>query len=99
MAGFTARLEESINRCQNRALNTVEVIEELIGLAKEIGAPKPPNDMTEDEYAFYQALAENESAVRELGHPALRGWHTSWPTSCAAPPPSTGNGAVTRAPA
>ena len=28
--------------------------------------------MSEEEYAFYQALTENESAVRELGHPVLR---------------------------
>ena len=28
--------------------------------------------MSEEEFAFYQALAENESAVRELGHPVLR---------------------------
>ena len=69
---FTARLEEAINRYQNRALTTVEVIEELIKLAKEINAARPPDGMTEEEYAFYQALAENESAVRELGHPALR---------------------------
>ncbi|HET8763636.1 MAG TPA: DUF3387 domain-containing protein, partial [Rhodanobacter sp.] len=69
---FTARLEEAINRYQNRALTTVEVIEELIKLAREINADRPPDGMTEEEYAFYQALAENESAVRELGHPALR---------------------------
>ena len=69
---FTARLEEAINRYQNRALTTVEVIEELIKLAREINAAKPPDGMTEEEFAFYQALAENESAVRELGHPALR---------------------------
>jgi type I restriction enzyme R subunit len=28
--------------------------------------------MSEEEFAFYQALIENESAVRELGHPVLR---------------------------
>jgi type I restriction enzyme R subunit len=28
--------------------------------------------MSEEEFAFYQALCENESAVRELGHPVLR---------------------------
>ena len=35
-------------------------------------AAKPPDNMTEEEWAFYQALAENESAVRDMGHPALR---------------------------
>jgi type I restriction enzyme R subunit len=53
-------------------LTTVEVIEELIKLAKEINTAKPPHDMSEEEFAFYQALCENESAVREMGHPVLQ---------------------------
>ena len=69
---FTQKLEEAIAKYQNRGLTTVEVIEELIKLAKEINAAKPPDGMSEEEYAFYQALSENESAVRELGHPVLR---------------------------
>ena len=69
---FTDRLEEAIQRYQNRGLTTTEVIEELIRLAKEINEAKPPSDMTEEEFAFYQALIENESAVRDLGHPVLR---------------------------
>ena len=69
---FTRRLEEAINRYQNRGLTSVQVIEELIALAKEINAARPPEGMSEEEYAFYQALEENESAVRELGHPVLR---------------------------
>ena len=69
---FAAKLEEAINRYQNRGLTTLEVIEELIKLAKEINQARPPDGMSEEEFAFYQALAENESAVRELGHPVLR---------------------------
>ena len=69
---FTKKLEEAITKYQNRGLTTVEVIEELIKLAKEINAAKPPEGMTDEEFAFYQALIENESAVRELGHPVLR---------------------------
>lgn len=69
---FTQKLEEAINKYQSRAITTVEVIEELIKLAREINTAKPPNEMSEEEFAFYQALAENESAVRELGHPVLR---------------------------
>lgn len=69
---FATRLEEAINRYQNRGLTTVEVIEELIRLAREINEARPPDGMSEEEFAFYQALAENESAVRELGHPTLR---------------------------
>ncbi|MEG3157676.1 type I restriction endonuclease subunit R [Lysobacter zhanggongensis] len=69
---FTERLEESIARYQNRAITTVEVIEELIKLAKEINAARPPHRMSEEEFAFYQALVENESAVREMGDATLR---------------------------
>ena len=69
---FADRLEEAIQRYQNRGLTTAEVIDELIKLAKEVNAAKPPSDMTEEEFAFYQALIENESAVRDLGHPVLR---------------------------
>lgn len=69
---FTQKLEEAITKYQNRGLTTVQVIEELIKLAKEINAAKPPDDMSEEEFAFYQALCQNESAVREMGHPVLR---------------------------
>jgi type I restriction enzyme R subunit len=69
---FTQKLEEAIGKYQNRGITTVEVIEELIKLAKEINAAKPPEGLSEEEFAFYQALCENESAVREMGHPVLR---------------------------
>jgi len=69
---FTQKLEEAINRYQTRGLTTLEVIEELIRLAQEINKAKPPEGLSEEEFAFYQALSENESAVRELGDPVLR---------------------------
>lgn len=69
---FTERLEDAVTRYQNRAITTVEVIEELIRLAKEINAAKPPHGMSEEEFAFYQALVDNESAVREMADETLR---------------------------
>jgi type I restriction enzyme R subunit len=69
---FTERLEEAVARYQNRALTTAEVIEELIKLAKEINAARPPHGMSEEEFAFYQALVDNESAVREMADETLR---------------------------
>ncbi|MEO6138967.1 MAG: type I restriction endonuclease subunit R [Luteimonas sp.] len=69
---FTEKLQDAITRYQNRAITTVEVIEELIKLARQINDAKPPDGMTDEEFAFYQALCENESAVREMGHPTLR---------------------------
>jgi type I restriction enzyme, R subunit len=68
---FTNKLEEAIKKYRNRGLTTAQVIEELIKLAKEIAEAKPPEGVTEDEHAFYQALRENEAAVRELGDPIL----------------------------
>jgi type I restriction enzyme R subunit len=69
---FSERLEDAIRRYQNRGLTTAEVIEELIQLAKAINAAQAPHGLSEEEFAFYQALATNESAVRELGDSTLR---------------------------
>jgi len=61
-------LENSIKRYQNKIITAAEVIEELIELAKKIKeTDKIPEEMglTDYEYAFYTAIANNESA-REL---------------------------------
>ena len=69
---FTEKLQEAIHKYRNRGLTTAQVIDELINLAKEINSARPPEGMREDEYAFYQALCKNESAVRDLGDPILK---------------------------
>lgn len=69
---FSKKLADAINRYTNRGLTSAQVIEELIKLAKEIAQDQPPPDMAEDEFAFYEALRENESAVREMGDPILK---------------------------
>ena len=69
---FSKKLTEAINKYRNRGLTTARVIEELIQLAKEISEDRPPEDMNEDEYAFYEALRENESAVREMSDKVLK---------------------------
>lgn len=69
---FSQRLEEAIQRYQNRAITSAEVIKSLIDMAKDMMNETPPDDMTEEEFAFYQALSENESAVAELGDPTLK---------------------------
>ena len=61
-------LEDSIKRYHNKVITAVEVIEELIELSKEIKKmDKEPQEMglSEYEYAFYTAIADNKSA-REL---------------------------------
>ena len=68
-------LESSIKKYQNRIISAVEVIEELIGLAKEIhGMDKEPKEMglSDYEYAFYTAIANNDSARQVMEQEELR---------------------------
>ena len=61
-------LERALKRYHNKAITSAEVIEELIGLAKDIqdmDAEAEEMDMSDFEYAFYSAVANNQSA-REL---------------------------------
>jgi type I restriction enzyme R subunit len=71
---FSDKLEKTISRYRNRAIETVQVIEELLALAKEMKAAKKRGDdlkLTEDEMAFYDALGANDSAVAILGDAVL----------------------------
>ncbi|MBN2512497.1 MAG: DUF3387 domain-containing protein [Sedimentisphaerales bacterium] len=68
-------LENAIKKYQNNLLTTAQVIEELIRLAKDIKASDARGlelNLTEDELAFYDALAANESAKEVLGDKTLR---------------------------
>jgi type I restriction enzyme R subunit len=68
-------LELALKKYENRAIETAQVIEELIELAKKIReAQKRGEDLglNEDEIAFYDSLETNESAVRELGDEILK---------------------------
>ncbi len=72
---FAELLEQSIRRYQNRAIETAQVIEELIGLAKEMRKANQRGEklgLNEDEVAFYDALGVNDSAVQVLGDETLR---------------------------
>jgi type I restriction enzyme R subunit len=72
---FAELLEQAVRRYQNRAIETAQVIEELIRLAKEMrdahGRGEALN-LTEDELAFYDALETNDSAVKILGDETLK---------------------------
>ena len=71
---FAERLEQSVRKYQNRAIEAAQVIEELIALAKEMREANARGEalhLTEDELAFYDALEANESAVKVLGEPML----------------------------
>ena len=73
---FAEMLERTLARYRNRAVETAQVIEELIALAKEMReADRRGEDLglSEDELAFYDALETNDSAVKVLGDETLRG--------------------------
>jgi len=72
---FAEMLAQAIRRYQNRAIETVQVIEELIALAKamrEANARGERLGLSEEELAFYDALETNDSAVKVLGDETLR---------------------------
>ncbi|MDP9355453.1 MAG: type I restriction endonuclease subunit R [Chloroflexota bacterium] len=72
---FSEKLEESINRYHNRALETAEIIEALIELAREMREANARGErlgLSDDEVAFYDALGANDSAVQVLGDDQLR---------------------------
>jgi type I restriction enzyme R subunit len=72
---FERMLEETIHQYKNRAIETVEVIEELIKLAKELREADKRGEglgLTEAELAFYEALEVNDSAVMILGDEVLK---------------------------
>jgi type I restriction enzyme, R subunit len=66
---FSELLEQSVRKYQNRAIETAQVIEELIQLAKDMRAAAARGEelhLSEDELAFYEALEVNDSAVKVL---------------------------------
>jgi type I restriction enzyme R subunit len=71
---FAELLEQAVRRYQNRAIETAQVIDELIGLARDMrnaSARGEALNLSEDELAFYDALEVNDSAVKVLGEPTL----------------------------
>jgi type I restriction enzyme R subunit len=72
---FSEMLHAAIKRYQNNLLTAAQVIEELIKLAKDIKEADKRGELlglSEDEIAFYDALAQNESAEKVLGDDKLK---------------------------
>ena len=72
---FSELLLLSLNKYHNRAIETVQVIEELLKMAKEFNEVASRGEqlgLNDDEVAFYDALETNESSVRELGDETLK---------------------------
>ena len=71
---FSDLLTNVIQRYQNRSIEAAQVIEELIEMAKKFAAASQRGEalgLNDDELAFYDALANNEASVRELGDEIL----------------------------
>ena len=72
---FSDRLTEAVARYHTNAISTVEVLQELINLAKDIREARGRGEdegLSADEIAFYDALAQNESAVDVMGNDSLK---------------------------
>jgi len=72
---FSKRLEDAVARYHAGALSAVEMINELISLARDMKAARSRGEeqgLSPEEVAFYDALAENESAVEAMGSEKLR---------------------------
>ncbi|MDO1580966.1 type I restriction endonuclease subunit R [Rhizobium oryzicola] len=72
---FSRRLEEAVARYHSNAISAVEMLNELIALAKDLQAARRRGEesgLSGEEIAFYDALAQNESAIQVLGDDKLR---------------------------
>ncbi|MFA5162771.1 MAG: type I restriction endonuclease subunit R [Elusimicrobiales bacterium] len=71
---FSEMLENAIRKYQNNLLTTAQVIEELITIARDVRESDKRGDalnLSEQEVAFYDALADNKSAKQVLGDKKL----------------------------
>jgi type I restriction enzyme R subunit len=72
---FSEMLSEALNRYQNRTIDAAQVIAEIVEIAKAIKAQRLRGEetgLTENELAFYDALATNESARLAMQDETLR---------------------------
>jgi type I restriction enzyme R subunit len=72
---FSELLQASLTRYRNRAIETAQVIEELIQMAKAFNEAAQRGvdlGLAPDEMAFYDALETNEASVRLLGDSELK---------------------------
>ena len=71
---FSDLLEKSLGRYANRAIEAAQVIEELIAMAKQFKEDlerRVNHNLSPEEEAFYDALAQNESAQELMGEEVL----------------------------
>lgn len=72
---FSELLLNVVTRYQNRSIETAQVMQELVEMAKKFRDAASRGEqlgLSDDEMKFYDALATNESAVRELTDETLK---------------------------
>ena len=72
---FSQLLSSVITRYQNRSIETAQVMEELVEMTKKFRQAASRGEqlgLSDDEVKFYDALANNESAVKELTDETLK---------------------------
>ena len=68
---FSERIEEAMARYHNRVIDALQVIQEMLDIARDL-REEPDDGLTPEEVAFYDALAENGSATELMGNAELR---------------------------
>jgi len=72
---FSEMLEDTLRKYQNRLIESTVIIQELINLAKDITKAVEEgkeSGLSEDEYAFYEALSSNVTAKDVMGTDILK---------------------------
>ena len=72
---FSDRLKSTLNKYHNRGIETAQVIEELIQMGKQLQVDfnyRLKLGLSVEETAFYDAIIENESAVRDMEDATLK---------------------------
>ncbi|WP_288948990.1 type I restriction endonuclease subunit R [uncultured Paracoccus sp.] len=68
---FSKQLTDAISRYHNRSIDALQVIQELLDLARDL-RDQPADGLSQEEAAFYDALARSESALTLMGNEELR---------------------------
>ena len=72
---YGERLQETLRKYNNRAIESSKIVEELIAMAKDFIAAVQRDEelgLSPDEIAFYDALADRPEVLREMGDETLK---------------------------
>jgi type I restriction enzyme R subunit len=72
---YSERLQETLRKYNNRAIESGQIVEELIAMAKDLAEAAKRDEelgLGPDEVAFYDALADRPDVLREMGDQTLK---------------------------